>query len=117
MQHKRQLRLLGTMRRQSDFTVKSSSRTKANLKRREKENNKKGCLVKDENLCLEAAMWVRENACKKGEENMTTKSFCQWVNDQLLPSHSLPPNLLRQISLRTATRWLHQLGYRPLFLS
>jgi len=44
---------------------------------------------------------------------MTAKSFCQWVNDQLLPSHDLPPNLPRAISVRTATRWLHQLGYRP----
>ena len=75
---------------------------------------KRNCLLKDENLRLEASMWVREHACKKGEANMTAKSFCQWVNEDLLPSHNLPPNLPRSISVRTATRWLHQLGYRPL---
>ena len=75
---------------------------------------RRNCLLKDENLRLEAAIWVREHACKKGEANMTAKLFCQWVNEELLPSHNLPPNLPRSISVRTATRWLHQLGYRPL---
>ena len=43
---------------------------------------------------------------------MTATSFCQWVNNDLLPSYHLPPNLPR-ISLCTATRWLHKLGFRP----
>ena len=44
---------------------------------------------------------------------MTATSFCQWVNNDLLPSYHLPPNLPRTISLCTATRWLHKLGFRP----
>ena len=74
---------------------------------------KRHCLLNDENLRLEAAMWVRENAYRKGEANMTATSFCQWVNNDLLPSYHLPPNLPRTISVRTATRWLHKLGFRP----
>ena len=58
-------------------------------------------------------MWVRENAYRKGEANMTATSFCQWVNNDLLPSYHLSPNLPRTISVRTATRWLHKLGFRP----
>ena len=45
---------------------------------------------------------------------MTAASFCQWVNTELLPSTTLPANYPRSISLRTATRWLHRLGFRPL---
>ena len=71
------------------------------------------CLHNDENIRLEASMWVRENSCKKGDANMTAQSFCQWVNDCLLPSHDLPPAYPRSISLRTATRWLRRLGFRP----
>ena len=44
---------------------------------------------------------------------MTAQSFCQWVNDHLLPSQNLPPELPRSISVRTATRWLRRLGFRP----
>ena len=44
---------------------------------------------------------------------MTAGSFCAWVNKELLPSRNLPPNFPRSIGLRTATRWLHRLGYRP----
>ena len=58
-------------------------------------------------------MWVRENAYRKGEANMTATSFCQWVNNDLLPSYHLPPNLSRTISVRTATRWLCKLSFHP----
>lgn len=46
---------------------------------------KRHCLLNDENLRFDAAIWVRENAYKKGGANMTAKSFCQWVNDHLFP--------------------------------
>lgn len=39
-------------------------------------------LFNDQNLQLEAAMWVCENAYKKGEANATVRSFCEWVNNQ-----------------------------------
>ena len=71
------------------------------------------CLLNNEDLRLEASIWVHENAHKKGGANMTALSFCQWVNDTLLEQHDLPANLPRRISLRTATRWLHHLGFRP----
>ena len=58
-------------------------------------------------------MWVRENAYKKGEANMTAGKFCQWANDVLLPSHVLSSNMPRTISVRIANRWLHQLGFTP----
>ena len=74
---------------------------------------KRGCLLNDESLRLDAAMWARENAYKKGEPNMTAGKFCQYVNEELLPSHVLPANLPRTISLRTANRWLHHLGFNP----
>ena len=70
-------------------------------------------LLYDENLCLDAAMWARENAYKKGEANMTAGKYCQWVNNELLPSHVLPANVPRSISVCTANCWLHQLGFSP----
>lgn len=50
----------------------------------------------------------------KGEANMTAASFCKRVNTELLPFTTLPANYPRSISLHTATRWLHRLGFRPL---
>ena len=66
------------------------------------------CLLHEEELRLDAAMWARENAYKKGEANMTAGKFCQWVNNELLPSHNLAPNLPRTISVRTANLTLPQ---------
>ena len=48
-------------------------------------------------------MFVRENAYKRGEANLTAQSFCKWVNNELLPLHNLPPELPRSISVHTAT--------------
>lgn len=45
---------------------------------------------------------------------MTSVMFCEYVNNELLPSHHLPPNFPRAISLHTAIRWLHQLGFKPI---
>ena len=45
---------------------------------------------------------------------MTAARFRVWVNDVLLPmvvQHH--PQVMQQISLRTATRWLHALGFNP----
>ena len=35
------------------------------------------------------------------------------MNNELLPSHNLAPNLPRTISVRTANRWLHRMGLTP----
>lgn len=70
-------------------------------------------VLNDEGLRERACEFVRANAFKKGEPNMTSLSFLEFVNNTLLPSHHLPPNFPRSISLRTAIRWLHQLGFKP----
>ena len=43
------------------------------------------CLLNDENLRLEAAMFIREHGYRKGEANLNAKSFCQWVNQTGVP--------------------------------
>ena len=59
-----------------------------------------------------ALEWVRNNACVKGKPNMTAAEFCSWVNCNLLPkvleNHASAPS---KISVRTARRWLHKLGF------
>ena len=84
--------------------------------RGEFEDSKQGkyeryCLLNEERL--DAAMWARENAYRKGEPNMTAGKFCKWANNELLPSRVLPANLSRTISMHTANRWLHKLGFTP----
>ena len=69
------------------------------------------CVHHDEALNHKAAEWVREHAFVKGEPNMTAQSFCEWVNNDLLPSSHLPPHFQRSISLQTAVRWLHHLRF------
>lgn len=86
---------------------------KGSFKEEKRGKYKRLSLFNDENLRLKAAMWVRENAVRKGEANMTARSFCQWINNDLLPSSNLPANFPRSICVRTATKWLHRLGYRP----
>lgn len=70
-------------------------------------------LFNDEELRLQASMWVRENVVNESGPNMTARSFCQWDNETLLPSSNLPAFFPRSITVITATRWLHRLGYRP----
>ena len=84
---------------------------KGHFKEEKRGKYQQHCLYNNENLCMEAARFVRENGCKKGEACLNAKLFCQWVNSDLLPSRDLPPNLPRRISVRTATRWLHRLGF------
>ena len=59
-----------------------------------------------------ALEWVRNNACVKGKPNMTAAKFCSWVNCNLLPkvleNHA---SAFSKISVRTARRWLHKLGF------
>ena len=44
---------------------------------------------------------------------MNTAAFCEFVNTQLLPSSHLPPFFPHTVSLKTAIRWLHHLGFKP----
>ena len=72
------------------------------------------CILNDEGLRERASKLVRANAFKKGEPNMTSVSFLKFVNNELFPSHHLSPHFPRMISLRTAIRWLHKLGFKPI---
>ena len=61
-----------------------------------------------------ATKFIRENANVKGVPNLTVASFCEWVNDDLLPNETLEPGFPRRISVETARKWLHQLGFEVL---
>ena len=67
----------------------------------------------DEDLNQKAREWVQEHDFKKGEPTMTAGAFCEYANNHLLPSSHLPPFFPRSISMRTAVRWLHHLGFKP----
>ncbi len=42
---------------------------------------------------------------------MTAASFCSWVNGTLLPHSTLEPGYPRIISVESARKWLHELGF------
>ena len=62
-------------------------------------------------------MYVRENAAPRGRPNLTAGAFCQWVNNELLPNSVLEPGYPRRVSVETARKWLHDLGFDILQLS
>ena len=59
-------------------------------------------LIKNDEFCTNARKYVKENACKKGEPNLTCDDFCKWVGN----TYSC------QIGKETARRWLHTLGFK-----
>lgn len=58
--------------------------------------------------------YVCENANVKGRPNLTSHTFCLWVNDELLPNEILEPGYPQKISVETARKWLHEMGFTPL---
>ena len=54
--------------------------------------------------------YVRMNASVKGTPNMTSTSVSGSMT-VLLPNSTLEPGYPRNISVKTARRWLHQLGF------
>ena len=70
-----------------------------------------GVLYHNEELNEAASDYVRANAVVKGRPNMTAGSFCRWVNENLLPNSVLDPGYPRKISVQTARKWLHELGF------
>ena len=66
----------------------------------------------DEDLNEQATRYIRANASVKGRPNLTAADFCEWVNDYLLPTSVLDNSLPHQISLTTATTWMHELGFQ-----
>ena len=73
-----------------------------------------GILWSCEDLNKKAYQYVRENANVKGRPNLTKYSFCRWVNEDLLPNEILEPGFPRCISVETARKWLHELGFEVL---
>ena len=58
--------------------------------------------------------WVRNHSSVKGKPNVTASDFCEWINKELLPiMREHQPNTPHSISVRTARRWLHKLGFNP----
>ena len=73
-----------------------------------------GVLWSNEELNKKATAFVRGNANVKGKPNMTSIEFCRWVNNTLLKNSTLEPGFPRSVSLSTALRWLHHLGFEIL---
>lgn len=70
-------------------------------------------VLDDEDCRKKALVWLRDNAYKKGQPNLTAATFAAWVNEDLLPNSHLPPGFPRWITPRTARKWLHDLGFHP----
>ena len=51
------------------------------------------------------------NNIVKGRPNLTAATFCEWVNEKLLPNATLAPTFPRRVSVETARCWLHELGF------
>ena len=75
---------------------------------------KTGVLWENEEFTKRASEYVRGNAAAKGKPNLTTVDFCKWVNKSLLPNSTLEPGFPRQISVETARKWLHEMGFEVL---
>ena len=74
-------------------------------------------LMSNEEICEKARVYVRANAAPRGRPNLTSNAFCQWVNNDLLPNSVLEPGHPRRVSVETARKWLHELGFDILQLS
>ena len=86
---------------------------KGNFKEDARGKYERYSIINDEHCRKKALEWVRSNACRKGIPVMTGADFLQWVNYNLLPIVNLPTGYPRQISIRTARNWLHELGFSP----
>ena len=71
-----------------------------------------GVLWHNEELNKKAREFIKANASVKGKQNLTAGTFCQWVNGCLLVNNVLEPGYPRRISISTALRWLHNLGFQ-----
>ena len=73
-----------------------------------------GVLWCSEDLNKKAKKYVRNNCNVKGKPNLTVGSFCEWINNDLLPNSTLEPGFPRKVSPETARKWLHELGFSVL---
>ena len=71
-------------------------------------------VVFDEDYRDKALDWVRSHSSVKGKPNMVASDFSEWIKNNLLPIvRERHPNIPGSISVRTAQRWLHKLGFDP----
>ena len=70
-----------------------------------------GVLWSNEDLNKKASSYIRENACVKGQPNLTIAKFCEWVNEDLLFNSTLEPGFPCKIATETARKWMHELGF------
>ena len=69
-------------------------------------------LISQEDVRSKASKWARSNACVRGIPNMTLASFAYNLNTNIIPKLNLPYGFPRAISISTASRFLHSLGFR-----
>ena len=55
-------------------------------------------LWQNEELNKKAVEYVRDNVSVKGRPNLTTVTFCKWVNECFLPNWTLEPGLSKYCS-------------------
>ena len=68
-------------------------------------------VLDEEDIKEHAIAWLKQNIYSK-KTQVTAHSFMKFVNEDFLPSYSdLPENAPTQISLRSAYRWLHKMGF------
>ena len=72
---------------------------------------REGIIWLNEELKEAATDFVRKHAVMKGRPNLTSHSFCSWVN-QSLPNSILDPGYPISISIETARKWLHEMGFK-----
>ena len=68
-----------------------------------------GLLWTNEDLNKKATEFTRGNADVKVQPNLTVAKF---VNDNLLPNETLPPGFPCKISVETARKLMHELGFQ-----
>ena len=68
-------------------------------------------LADDEEVRRKATARARKHSNVKGQPNMTIQDFCQYLNNDLLPSLSFLRGLPNKVSLETARKFLHNLGF------
>ena len=60
-----------------------------------------GSLLTDEEFCLAAREYIRQNSCVRGEPTMTSQGFCDWIFNTYGVTICREP----------ACSWLHNLGF------
>ena len=71
-------------------------------------SQRSGVFWQSEEINKLATRYVRENRVVKGRLNMNLQSFASWMNQILLPNHSLELGFPRKVSRETARKWLHE---------